>query len=184
MRAATLLCLLLLLPGSLAAQRTSAEPSRRAQLEARRDSLERVVVQKFVDRLTRELRMDAGQRAGTERVLEESGVRRRELMRQSSALRARIHRAARNAGTTDAEFARLLADHDALRTREHELWRQEQEELSRILTPRQRVQFIVAWARFQDDMREIISRRMREQDPPRDSRTEGAAPRRPQPAHR
>ena len=39
-----------------------------------------------------------------------------------------------------------------------------------MLDPRQRTQFLLAWARFQDDMREIIARRMREQDGTRDRR--------------
>jgi hypothetical protein len=160
-----LLAVLLLLcaaPALLVAQ-TPEDQARRARMEARRDSLEREVVQKFVDRLTRELKLDADQRAQTERVLTSSGVQRRELMRASGALRGRIVRATRNDATSDADFARMLTEHETLRAREHDLWRREQEELARFLTPRQRVQFIVQWAHFQDEMRDILSRRMREQ---------------------
>src|SRR5690606_35224833 len=78
----------------------------------------------------------------------------------------------RNAATADAEFVQLLADYDALRGREHELWRREQAELAAILSPRQRSQFLLAWARFQDDMREILARRMREQGTPRDDKSD------------
>jgi hypothetical protein len=165
--------LVLALPARAQAQGVPAESERRSQMDARRDSLERVVVQKFVERLERELRLDGEQRTAIERVLMASGLRRRQLMRESAMLRIGIGRAARNSATSDAEFTRLLNDHEALRTREHELWTREQEELSRILNPRQRAQFILAWAHFQDEMRDIMSRRMREQGTPRNGRSGG-----------
>ena len=157
---------LTLMPAALHAQAT--EQSRRAELAARRDSLEAEVVRKFVHRLARDLRLDANQRAQTEIVLRDSGVRRRELARASSQLRGRIYRAVRDTTTVDADFIRLLVDYEALSSREHELWRREQDELARILDPRQRAQFLLSWVRFQDDMREILSRRMRELDGSRD----------------
>src|SRR5690606_30510870 len=118
--------------------------------------------QKFVRRLSEEVGLNATQRTGVERVLQESGVQRRDLARASSRLRSGIYRATRNSETSDTEFVRLLAEHENLRAREHDLWRHEQEELARILTPRQRARFLLAWAHFQDDMRDILSRRMRE----------------------
>jgi hypothetical protein len=173
MRLSTLLIsgLLFAMPATLAAQQ--GDSARRAQMEARRDSLEREIVQKFVVRLTRDLRLDAEQRAQTERILTENGVRRRELMNQAGALRGRMFRATRAESTADTEFTRLLTEHEALRAREHDLWRREQEELARVLSPRQRVQFVTAWAHFQEEMREILSRRMREQAPPRQERPPG-----------
>jgi hypothetical protein len=163
---------LLVLPVAAQAQQTDAERQRQAQ-EARRDSLEAEVVQKFVRRLTRDLQLNAAQRAQTERVLGESGVQRRELSRASMRLRGRIYRAARNPATTDAEFLRLLSEHEALRAREHDLWGRDQEQLAGILNPRQRAQFLLAWAHFQDDMRDILSRRMRQQGDSRDRRSDG-----------
>lgn len=157
---------LTLVPAALHGQTT--EQSRRAELAARRDSLEAEVVRKFVHRLARDLRLDADQRARTELVLRDSGVRRRDLSRASSQLRGRIYRAVRDTTTADADFVQLLADYEALSSREHELWRREQDELARILDPRQRAQFLLSWVRFQDDMREILARRMRELDGSRD----------------
>jgi hypothetical protein len=154
------------MPTALHGQAT--EQSRRAELAARRDSLEAEVVRKFVHRLARDLQLDANQRAQTELVLRDSGVRRRDLSRASSQLRSQIYRAVRDTTTADADFVRLLADYEALSSREHELWRREQDELARILDPRQRSQFLLSWVRFQDDMREILSRRMRELDGSRD----------------
>lgn len=157
---------LMLVPAALHGQQT--EQSRRDALAARRDSLEVEVVRKFVHRLARDLKLDASQRTRTELVLRESGVQRRDLSRASSQLRGRMYRAARDTTTSDADFIRLLAEYEALSSREHELWRREQDELALILDPRQRAQFLLSWVRFQDDMREILARRMRELDGSRD----------------
>lgn len=166
--------LLLLASAPAVTQGQQTEQTRRAALDARRDSLEAEVVRKFVHRLARELELGPDQQAQTVQVLRESGVRRHELSRSSAELRGRIHRAARDTTTSDAEFIRLLADYDALSSREHDLWRHEQNELARILDPRQRAQFLLSWVRFQDDMREILSRRMRELDGSRDrNRSDG-----------
>ncbi|MBR9991134.1 MAG: hypothetical protein KFH98_15340 [Gemmatimonadetes bacterium] len=163
---------LLLPPAAVQAQQPD-EQQRRATHEARRDSLEAEVVQKFVRRLADDLKMTSSQRSRTERVLTESGEQRRELSRASSQLRYRIYRAARNTATTDAEFMLLLTEHERLRAQEHELWNRDQEQLARFLTPRQRAQFVLAWAHFQDDMRDILSRRMRQQSDSRDRQPEG-----------
>jgi Spy/CpxP family protein refolding chaperone len=152
---------LLLVAPSASAQQGAPDPTRRAALEARRDSLEAAVMQRFVDQLHRELRLDAEQRAQTERVLRDGGLRRRELMRASGELRSRLHRGIRAADTPDAEFHRLLAEHETLRHRENELWRREQDELAGILSPRQRAQFLVQWVRFQDQVRDILAQQLR-----------------------
>jgi Spy/CpxP family protein refolding chaperone len=156
-----LLLLLLLVPGAARAQQGSQDPARRAAMEARRDSLETAIMQRFIDQLTRELRLDTDQRTQTERVLRDGAVRRRELMHASGELRARLHRALRSNTTADADFMRLVAEQEALRQREAELWRREQDELARVLTPRQRVHFLVQYARFHDNVREILSQQMR-----------------------
>jgi Spy/CpxP family protein refolding chaperone len=154
--------------------RRPSDPARRAAEQARRDSLEVEIVQKFIGDLTRELKLDATQRGHIERVLTESGARRRELMRTSGQLRGRMRAALREGTTADADFTRLLAEHDQLRVREHDLWRRDQDELARFLTPRQRTQFLIHWSNFQDKVREIIERRMREDrdktGPPRSDR--------------
>jgi Spy/CpxP family protein refolding chaperone len=160
-RATLLMLALLVLPCWAGAQQGTPDPARRAALEARRDSLEAEVMQRFLEQLTRELKLDTDQRVQTERVLREGGLRRRELMRASAELRGRLFRAIRATDTPDAEFHRLLAEHENLRHRENDLWRREQDELARVLTPRQRAQFLVQWVRFQDQVREIISQQMR-----------------------
>jgi hypothetical protein len=174
MRRILVAALLLLASAPAVTQAQQTEQARRATLDARRDSLEAEVVRKFVQRLARELELDPDQQAQTVQVLRESGVRRHELSRSSAELRGRMYRAARDTTTSAAEFIRLLAEYDALSSREHDLWRHEQTELARILDPRQRAQFLLSWVRFQDDMREILSRRMRELDGSRDrNRSDG-----------
>ena len=160
--------LILFAPVAVQAQQSGSSAERRAAMQARRDSLEAEVVRKFIHRLTNDLKLDAAQRAETERVLHESGAQRRELSRASMQLRGRIYGALRNEGATDAEFIRLLAEHEALRTREHELWRHDQDRLAHFLTPRQRAHFVLSWAKFQEDMSDILSRRMRPQSDGRD----------------
>ena len=168
-RSLLILFTFLLLPAGLVAQQNTTDPSRRqadqarrAADQARRDSLEVVVVQKFIDQVTRELKLDAGQRGQLERVLKESGERRRALMRSSGELRGRMFRALRDTNTADADFGKMLAEYDQLRVREHDLWRRDQEELARYLNPRQRTQFLIEWSRFQERVREIVDDRMRE----------------------
>lgn len=171
MKRAMMVLALILTPVAVHGQQ-SDDAARKAALEARRDSLEVEIVQKFVRRLSHDVGLNAAQRSEVERVLKESGERRRELSRASSRLRGSIYRAARSSETADEEFVRLLQEHEALRTREHDVWRREQAELERVLTPRQRARFLLAWAHFQDDMRDILSRRMREQSGERDRRPE------------
>jgi Spy/CpxP family protein refolding chaperone len=162
---ALLLCMALL-PAAIQAQQGQGppDPARRAAMEARRDSLENAIMQRFLDQLGRELVLDAEQRAQTERVLRDGAARRRDLMHASAELRMRLHRGSRDRTTSDAAFVRMLADHEALRQRENEIWRLEQDELARVLSPRQRAQFVMHWVRFQDEVRTIIMQQMR---PPR-----------------
>jgi Spy/CpxP family protein refolding chaperone len=162
MRLAVLCLALLLAPAVLQAQQGPPDPARRAAMEARRDSLENAIMLRFLGSLDRELGLDADQRTQLERAMRDGALRRRELMRATGELRGQLHRATRSAGTSDAEFNRLLAEHDALRQRESEIWRREQEELARVLSPRQRAQFLMHWVRFQDEVRDILMQQMRQ----------------------
>ncbi|MEX0906760.1 MAG: Spy/CpxP family protein refolding chaperone [Gemmatimonadota bacterium] len=160
--AVVLLSLLAIAPlaAPLEAQSRS-DAERRAQAQARRDALEAEVLRRFVERLDDELDLTNEQRAQTERILAQYAGHRRDLNRASVELRGSLHRSLRSRGTDDTEFTQLLAHYEALRTREQELWRREQAELAAFFTPRQRVEFIVTWTRFQDTIREIMSDRSR-----------------------
>lgn len=162
-RAGVVLAVLILLcscvPASVNGQQRG-DANRRAVLESRRDSLESELLSRFVVQLSRELSLTAEQRAGTDRILRSGAEQRRSLMRESGALRGRLQRALRESGTTDAEFNRLLAEHESLRQRESDFWRAEQDELARVLSPRQRTQFVMQWVRFQEQVRTIISQQL------------------------
>lgn len=156
------LALLLGMPGLAEAQQSNQD--RRAALEARRDSLEAAVLDRFVDQLSKELKLERDQHRAMERTLRVGAHRRRQLARASIELRGEMIRALRSDDTTDSEFTRLLAQQESLRLRENDLWTREQDELARILNPRQRAHFIIQWARFQDEVREIISRQLRQRN--------------------
>ena len=167
MKRLLIVMLLAVLPAAASAQdrQQQRQPPTAAQIaayNARRDSLENDIVNKFIDQLTRELKLDAEQRTQTQRVLRESGARRRELSNATRELRNRMSRAGREPATTEADFNRLLMEFENLRGREHSLWQREQEELARLYSPRQRVQFVVRWTGFQESLREILSDRMRQ----------------------
>lgn len=139
------------------AQRNS--DARRAELQAYRDSLEAEVVQKFVGRLSRELRLNSTQRTTVEQVIRSGADRRHKLLSASSALQSRLIRAVRSDDTSSEEFQRLLASHEALRRHEHDSWTQDQQKLAAVLNPRQRAYFLLSWTHFQETLREIKSRR-------------------------
>ena len=183
MKSLLIAALLLLAPMAVPAQQTASQ-AERAAYEARRDSLEAEVVRKFVARLANDLSLTVAQQTQTVRILQESGLRRRALSRETSQLRGRIYRSARDTATADAEFVRLLSEYDVLRAREHDLWRSDQAELARVLEPRQRALFLLSWSRFQHDIREIISRRMRQDGDSRDRHDDGEDDRRRRDRHR
>jgi Spy/CpxP family protein refolding chaperone len=150
------------LPASVHGQETrkGPTPAQVAAYEARRDSLENEVVGKFVDRMTRDLKLTPAERTQVEKVLAESGTRRHELLKASSHLRGRMRNAMRDAATTDAAFLALISEQNVLRDREHQLWVRDQEAMARILKPRQRVYFLTSWSTFQEDMRRIVADKM------------------------
>jgi hypothetical protein len=74
-------------------------------------------------------------------------------------LRQKLTEALRDSRTSDDQFSDILDDIDELRGREHELWKREQDRLSKTLTPRQRAQFMVRWLRLQDTIRDMIDQR-------------------------
>lgn len=107
-----------------------------------------------MDRVSVELNLDASARGKLEQHLRTSGQDRRELARNTNDLRGRMMRASRDTTTTDADFRKMLADMTGLRQREEDLWKRDQDALSRILTPRQQTRFIFLWLRFNEQIRD------------------------------
>ncbi|CAN5761215.1 hypothetical protein BH23GEM10_BH23GEM10_10270 [soil metagenome] len=159
MRGRALVLILLATASATPAQAQHDSAARRAALQAYRDSLETEVVHKFVARLSRDLRLNSAQRTTVEQVIRSGAERRRELMRASGELQGRLIRAVRSDDTSSDEFQRLLANHEALRRREHDSWTHDQQQLAAVLNPRQRAHFLLSWTHFQETLREIMSRR-------------------------
>lgn len=152
----------LTLPTDAAAQRGGPPPVRRPtpQLQ-QRDALERQIIQRFVQRTGDEMQLGAEGRDELERILRDSNTRRRELVAASRDLRLRLRQAIDDPNTPDAKFEALLDEAQALQRQEHELFEQDQDELARTLTARQRAVFMVRWIGLQEQVQEMIEARSR-----------------------
>jgi len=141
-----LLCMVLLMPVALHAQGGDL---------GRRRALQGQIIQGFMNRVSEELELDQATRARLEQQLRASGAQRRELAQNTLTLRRQMMVAARDTTTSDADFKRMLNDMSALRQREEDLWKSDQEALARILTPRQHARFVFMWLRFNEQVREM-----------------------------
>ena len=148
---------LLLAPMPLVAQRPGGPPPQR------REMLQKQVGERFMDGVAAQLKLDAATRAKLQEHLLKSGEQRRDLAERSQLLRIQMVRAARDSTTSDAELRGFINEANALKRSEDDIWRADQDALSRILTPRQHVQFMFMWLRLNDQIRDISSRR----NPPR-----------------
>jgi Spy/CpxP family protein refolding chaperone len=143
------LAVCLLLPSGLAAQRPAPARERPASAQraeapaARRQLLQQEVVERFLQRVSNRLGLDEAQRRQLVQVVRMHDAQRRELTRQARQLRQDLVRAANDASTPPGELDRVLARMGELRQRDLQLWRAEQADLARVLTPRQRAQFMV-----------------------------------------
>ena len=124
----------------------------------RRERLEQQVRARFLDMTSERLELTEDQRSRLRSVLEEGARERRELARQSMALRRRLMQAAGDQATTPSTFEDLLRDMEALATREHALQRAEQDRLAGFLSPRQRALFLMMRMRFNEQVRELRGR--------------------------
>ena len=151
-----LLIALIVLPSAVSAQRLQRPgtpgPARRQMLEAQ-------VFNRFMNRVSTDMRLEADVRARLERHVRESGEQRRRLAQQSVQLRRQLMVAVRDSTTSDANIATLLQELEQLRAQENELWRNDQDALSRILNPRQRAIFVLQFMQFNDRIRELMQQR-------------------------
>jgi Spy/CpxP family protein refolding chaperone len=144
-----LCCGLLALPGLLLAQNPDMD---------RRQMLQGQIIQRFMDHATTQLKLDQATRAKLEQQLRDSGAKRRELAQSTAQLRRRMMDETRDSTTSEADLKKLLGDMTALRQREEDLWKSDQDALARILTPRQQVRFVFMWLRFNEQVREMALR--------------------------
>jgi Spy/CpxP family protein refolding chaperone len=148
---------LLFAPMPLIAQRPGGPPPQR------REMLQKQIGERFMEGVAVQLKLDAATRAKLQEHLLKSGEQRRDLAERSQLLRIQMVRAARDSTTTDAELRKFINETNALKKSEDDIWRADQDALSRILTPRQHVQFMFMWLRLNDQIRDISNR----QRPPR-----------------
>lgn len=154
--------LAVLVPGGVEAQggRRGAGPPPRMELQNQnRRALERQILQRFAEQSGREMGLNAQARTELGRILDTTNDERRALAVESAQLRQKLAEALRDPRTTDDQFKDILDEIEDLRSREHELWKQEQDRLSKTLTPRQRAQFMARWLRLQDNIRDLIEQR-------------------------
>lgn len=141
----------LLLPAQAMAQ---VRPQNLTQMNQdrlnRRATLQRQILERFVDQSAAEMRLPRARRDRLERWLTESTAERQDLTERAAMLRKRLVDAVADPRTTDAEFEAILDDLDYLRQREYDLWKRDQEELAQTLTPRQRAQFAIRLLRLQE----------------------------------
>lgn len=149
-----LVAMLVLAPVPLAAQRPGGPPPP----QQRREMLQREIGQRFMDGVSAQLKLDPETRAKLQEHLLRSGEQRRDLAERSQILRLQMVRAARDSATTDAELRKFLNEASALKRSEDELWKADQDALSKILTPRQHVQFVFMWLRLNDQIRDMSRR--------------------------
>jgi hypothetical protein len=145
-----LLLLALLMPAALSAQRGQA---------ARRNMQEAEVFNRFLTRVSTDMRLNAAGRNRLEQYLRQSGRQRRELAQQTVQLRRRLVQATRDSTASEADIDQLLQQFTQLRAREQELWNRDQAELANQLTPRQRAVFLLQWVAFNERVRNIMQGR-------------------------
>ncbi|HEX6309125.1 MAG TPA: hypothetical protein VFZ69_13100 [Longimicrobiales bacterium] len=143
----------LALPAVMAAQ----PPGRGMQRD--RLLLERQVMERFARQVGDEMNLSASDRTRVRDWLVQSNQRRREMARETMALRRRMAEAVQSPATTDAEFERLLDELRTIRRRELEQLQSDERELSQWLTPRQRAQLFIGLGRFQERIRAIMAER-------------------------
>ena len=149
---------LLMAPVTLQAQGQQA-PGLPGEQRQRREELESQIVQRFLNHVATELQLDTDSRARLEQHLRTTANRRRNLAQNTVQLRGQMLRAVRDESTPDPEFTRLINEMTRLRTQEDDMWKSDQESLSRILTPRQHARFVIMWIRFNEQIRDAAMRR-------------------------
>ena len=148
-----LLMAALLLPAAVSAQR--GPPG----LRQPRRELEQQVFDRFMTKVSTDMRLNPERRDRLGRYVRQSGMQRRMLAQQTVQLRRRLVAATRDTTTSDAQIDQLLKELVDLRAREQELWNRDQAELANILTPRQRAVFLLEWMMFNDRIRDIMQGR-------------------------
>ncbi len=158
----TTMLLLAWLPAGAGAQgrgRALRPPPRMGPAQMnRRTQLERQILRRFVQQSGREMKLSSDTQNRLEKILNDSNDRRRDLVQRSMEVRRRLAQASRDPRTSDADLHAITSEVEALRQREQEQWRRDQDALATTLTPQQRAQFMLRWTRFQERIRQMATR--------------------------
>jgi hypothetical protein len=139
---------------------TAAQQAPPTQLRQDRQQMMLRIQRDLEMRLARELELSPRQLEGLRRIMVESRGVRGDLMRERFQLRQDMN-AHRERGGSEAEARRLLDRTRALRAREVDLQRQEEERLLEVLTPSQLLQFHELMGEFNDAVRRLEMQRGR-----------------------
>ena len=125
----------------------------------RREELEAQIFERFLDRVSTEMQLDAQGKDRLRQYLLDSGAKRRELTFRSVMLRRQLMQATREPSTNEDQFRRHMSELRRLRDQEHELARSDDQSLQRMLTPRQQAIFALSWIQFQERIRDVMMNR-------------------------
>lgn len=155
---------------------TARGQERQFRQEEQREHLRAELMHRFLDRASRELDLSEEQRQKLVQEFRGIHERRRGLVSEQAQLRRELHELASRDAVTDEEARRLLGRAAQLKAREAELWRQEQEQIGHVLTPRQQLRFLIMQERFAQRVHEMRERRFEEGRAPRRDRWPGRPP--------
>jgi hypothetical protein len=164
----TLIIALVLLPTAATAQTRGGAQRQQVQQELRqggagtpqqRRALEEQVFNRFVNRVSTDMRLDAPNRARLEQFLRRSQLEHRLRAQQTTLLRRQLNQAVRDSTISDTEITRLLAQMEQLKLQDDEQWKRDQTALAQMVGPRQRAVFILQWMQFNERIRDIMADR-------------------------
>ncbi len=116
-----------------------------------RERLEQQVLQRFSTLAAGQLGLDESASRRLNAIVLATAQKRMDMAREAAEVRRRLATALQpGSDATDADFHTLLDELGSLRAREMDLWKQENQELARILSPRQQAEFMALRARFND----------------------------------
>lgn len=154
------------------AQDPAPRPGRPGEADARAEELRERVLGRFLERASQELELTSEQETRLREEFRQIQETRRSLIREQRELRQQLERSTREGTATDAEAQRLLRRAGELKAREAELWREEQERIGRVLTPRQQARFLILQERFAQRVRDVRRDRRMDRTRPRPERRE------------
>jgi hypothetical protein len=159
---------LLLLPCAVQAQQRGAQRGAQQQIRqqqlqaatpAQRRQLEEQVFNRFLTRVSTDMRLEAPARGRLEQFMRRSTNEHRIRAQQTTMLRRQLMQAVRDSVTSDAEIGRMIAQMEKLKLEDDDQWKRDQSALGQMFGPRQRAIFMLQWMQFNERIRDIMADR-------------------------